>query len=339
MKVLVATDAWHPQVNGVVRTLSTVGALAAERGIVFDFVSPNDFRTIPLPSYPEIPLAIPSKRIIRDRIAAFKPDAIHVATEGSIGFFARSVCIELGLPFTTSYTTKFPEYIAKRFRVPVSWSYAVLRRFHNRGERVMVATKSLEVELHSRGFENLVRWGRGVDTELFTPEDPVAFDLPRPIFMSMGRVAIEKNLEAFLSLDLPGSKVVIGKGPDKALLEKKYPDAHFLGEKVGKELARHLAAADVFVFPSKTDTFGNTQQEALACGVPVAAFPVTGPLDLLEDSGVGALHEDLQQACLAALEIDKSGCRAFALERTWDKSLNQFLDNLAPLAKSVGRPS
>ncbi|WP_114009400.1 glycosyltransferase family 4 protein [Cohaesibacter intestini] len=339
MKVLVATDAWHPQVNGVVRTLSTVGALAAERGIVFDFVSPNDFRTIPLPSYPEIPLALPSKRIIRDRIAAFKPDAIHVATEGSIGFFARSVCIEQGLPFTTSYTTKFPEYIAKRFRVPVSWSYSVLRRFHNRGERVMVATKSLELELQTRGFENLVRWGRGVDTELFTPEDPVALDLPRPIFMSMGRVAIEKNLEAFLSLDLPGSKVVIGKGPDKAFLEKKYPDAHFLGEKVGKELARHLAAADVFVFPSKTDTFGNTQQEALACGVPVAAFPVTGPLDLLEDSGVGALHEDLQQACLAALEIDKSGCRAFALERTWDKSLNQFLDNLAPLAKFVGRPS
>lgn len=331
MKVLVATDAWHPQVNGVVRTLSTVSALAAERGIQFDFVSPNDFRTIPLPSYPEIPFALPSKRIIRQKIASFDPDAIHIATEGSIGYFTRSVCLELGLPFTTSYTTKFPEYIVKRFFIPVSWSYGMLRRFHNRGERLMVATKSLQDELRARGFENLVMWGRGVDTALFSPEDPIELDLPRPIFMSMGRVAIEKNLEAFLSLDLPGSKVVIGKGPDRAALEKAYPEAHFLGEKVGRELARYLAAADVFVFPSKTDTFGNTQQEALACGVPVAAFPVTGPLDLLGDSGVGALNEDLRQACLSALEIDRAACRAFALERTWDKSLDQFLNNLAPL--------
>nr|WP_321443953.1 glycosyltransferase family 1 protein [uncultured Cohaesibacter sp.] len=335
MKILVATDAWHPQVNGVVRTLSTMSALAAERGYLFNFISPSDFRTIPLPSYPEIPLALPSKQIIRDRIAAFKPDMIHIATEGSIGFSARSVCLEQGFPFTTSYTTKFPEYVAKRFYIPVAWSYAVLRRFHNRAERVMVATKSLETELQGRGFRNLVRWGRGVDTQLFTPDDPVDLDLPRPIFMNMGRVAIEKNLDAFLSLDLPGSKVVIGKGPDKAHLEKKYSDAHFLGEKVGKDLARHLAAADVFVFPSKTDTFGNTQQEALACGVPVAAFPVTGPLDLLEDSGVGVLDEDLQQACLAALKIDKAGCRAFALERTWNKSLDQFLQNLAPLDRAA----
>ena len=335
MKILVATDAWHPQVNGVVRTLSTMSALAAERGYLFNFISPADFRTIPLPSYPEIPLALPSKKIIRDRIAAFKPDMIHIATEGSIGFSARSVCLEQGFPFTTSYTTKFPEYVAKRFYIPVSWSYAVLRRFHNRAERVMVATKSLEAELQGRGFRNLVRWGRGVDTRLFTPDNPADLDLPRPIFMNMGRVAIEKNLDAFLSLDLPGSKVVIGKGPDKAHLEKKYPDAHFLGEKVGKDLARHLAAADVFVFPSKTDTFGNTQQEALACGVPVAAFPVTGPLDLLEDSAVGVLDDDLQQACLAALKIDKTGCRAFALERTWDKSLDQFLQNLAPLDRSA----
>ena len=296
-------------------------------------------KTIPLPSYPEIPFALPSKKKIRDRIAAFQPDAIHIATEGSIGFFTRSVCIEQGLPFTTSYTTKFPEYIVKRFFIPVSWSYRALRHFHNRGECVMVATKSLQDELHSRGFNNLATWGRGVDTELFTPDNPVDLDLPRPIFMSMGRVAIEKNLEAFLSLDLPGSKVVIGKGPDRPVLEKKYPEAHFLGEKVGKELAQHLAAADVFVFPSLTDTFGNTQQEALACGVPVAAYPVTGPIDLIGDSGVGILNEDLRQACLDALEIDKLACRAFALERTWDKSVDQFLGNLARLDGPRSNPS
>ena len=328
MKVLVATDAWHPQVNGVVRTLSTVSELAAKRGVEFLFVSPNDFRTIPLPSYPEIPLALPSKSKMRKLLKAFDPDAIHIATEGSVGFTMRSICIQEKLPFTTSYTTKFPEYIQKRFYIPVSWSYAVLRHFHNRGDRTMAATPTLQRELKSRGFASLATWGRGVDTELFNPENPAELDLPRPIFMSMGRVAIEKNLEAFLSLDLPGSKVVIGKGPDKDHLEEKYPEARFLGEKRGADLASHLAAADVFVFPSKTDTFGNTQQEALACGVPVAAYPVTGPLDLLEGSDVGVMDEDLKVACLKALEIDKQACRAFALERTWDISVDQFLGNL-----------
>src|SRR6201999_2360819 len=249
-------------------------------------------------------------------------------------------CLRRKLAFTTSYTTRFPEYIQVRTLLPVAISYAVLRRFHNSGATTMVATPSLKQELAGRGFKKLGFWGRGVDTELFRPDEPDTLDLPRPIFMTMGRVAVEKNIAAFLSWALPGSKVVVGDGPQRAELERRYPDVKFLGEKKGKDLASHLAAADVFVFPSLTATFGVVQLEALACGPPVAAFPVTGPLDVIADHPVGAIDEDLQSACLRALGMSRETCRNFALERSWENSARQFIGNLTALQPSRSlRPS
>ena len=227
--------------------------------------------------------------------------------------------------------TRFPEYVSVRTGIPVSWGYAVVRRFHAAGSGIMVATPSLKRELGERGFANLRSWTRGVDTDLFTPDNPVDLDLPRPIFMSVGRVAVEKNLEAFLSLDLPGSKVIVGDGPARARLERRYPTAHFVGEKFGKELASHVAAADVFVFPSLTDTFGVVQLEALACGTPVAAFPVTGPLDVIADHPVGALDNDLRAACLRAQTMSRDVCRDFALKHSWESCARQFIGHLAVL--------
>lgn len=331
MRVLIATDAWHPQVNGVVRTLDSISRVAQERGIVLKHVSPLDFFTVPMPTYPELRLAIPHVRRINNIIDNFSPDSIHITTEGPVGYAFSFVCKRRGIPFTTSFTTKFPEYIEKRFRIPTSWSYGVLRRFHAAADRTMVATPSLMIELKRYGFKSLVTWGRGVDTELFTNESPIALNYKRPIFVSMGRVAIEKNLEAFLSLELPGTKVVIGKGPDEQRLKEKYREAVFLGEKTGRDLVRHLAAADVFVFPSVTDTFGNSQLEALACGVPVAAYPVTGPIDVIGNAPVGVLSTDLRQACIDALSINRRKCREYALERTWEVSCDQFLSNLSKI--------
>ena len=234
-------------------------------------------------------MAWPNRREIARRIEAASPDAIHIATEGPIGWAVRAYCRRRKLAFTTSYTTRFPEYIAVRSIIPAWLSYAVLRHFHSAAAMTMVATSSLRQELSAKGFRKLGSWTRGVDTNLFRPDDPVELDLPRPIFMTVGRVAVEKNLEAFLALNLPGSKVVIGDGPQKAELERRYPKVKFLGEKTGNDLTSHLAAADVFVFPSLTDTFGVVQLEALACGTPVAAFPVTGPLDVIADHPIGVL--------------------------------------------------
>ena len=283
MRVLIATDAWHPQVNGVVRTLTSLAASAKGLGVAIDFLTPDGFPSVALPTYANLRLALPSRREIARRIATAKPDAIHVATEGPIGLAARAWCRRRRLPFTTSYTTRFPEYIAARFPVPESLSYAVLRRFHCAAAVTMVSTLSLMAELRARGFQNLRMWTRGVDTDLFAPERVLPLDLPRPIFLTAGRVAVEKNLEAFLSLDLPGSKVVVGDGPQEAELKSRFPSTTFLGLRQGAELAGLIAAADVFVFPSRTDTFGVVQLEALACGVPVAAFPVTGPKDVIGD--------------------------------------------------------
>jgi glycosyltransferase involved in cell wall biosynthesis len=246
----------------------------------------------------------------------------------------RAYCRRRKLAFTTSYTTRFPEYIAVRSIIPAGLSYAVLRHFHAAGAMTMVATASLRQELSARGFGKLGTWTRGVDTDLFRPDDPAELDLPRPIFMTVGRVAVEKNLEAFLALDLPGSKVVIGEGPQRAELERRYPKVRFLGEKTGRELSAHFAAADVFVFPSLTDTFGVVQLEALACGTPVAAFPVTGPLDVIADHPVGALDADLRSACIRALGMSRETCRSFALERSWDNSARQFISNLTALQPS-----
>jgi glycosyltransferase involved in cell wall biosynthesis len=334
MRILIATDAWHPQVNGVVRTLTSLARSASTLGAEIDFLTPDGFPSLALPTYPGLRIALPNPRKIAARIEAASPDAIHIATEGPIGWAARAYCRRRKLAFTTSYTTRFPECIAVRSIIPASLSYAVLRHFHAAAAMTMIATPSLRQELSARGFGRLGSWTRGVDTELFAPDHPAELDLPRPIFMTMGRVAVEKNIEAFLALDLPGSKVVIGDGPQRAALARQYPKTRFLGEKTGQDLTSHLAAADVFVFPSLTDTFGVVQLEALACGTPVAAFPVTGPLDVIADHPVGALDMDLRSACIRALSLSREACRSFALERSWENSARQFVGNLTVLQPS-----
>jgi 1,2-diacylglycerol 3-alpha-glucosyltransferase/glucuronosyltransferase len=334
MKVLVATDAWHPQVNGVVRTLGSLARAASKLGVTVDFLSPEGFPSYPVPTYPGLRLALPSRRRLADRIEAAKPDAIHLATEGPIGFAVRAYCRRRSRPFTTSYTTRFPEYISARSPIPEGWVYAVLRWFHSAARVTMVATPSLRNELAGRGFGNLGMWTRGVDVDLFRPDRAVDLGLPRPIFMTVGRVAVEKNLEAFLSLDLPGSKVVIGDGPQLEKLKRDFPAAYFLGPLENGTLAAHLAAADAFVFPSRTDTFGIVQLEALASGVPVAAYPVTGPKDVIGDHPVGALHEDLGVACIEALRSSRDACRKFALSYSWENSARQFLGHVRKLADS-----
>jgi len=334
MRILIATDAWRPQVNGVVRTLISLARSTPGLGVEIDFLTPEGFPSVGVPTYPGLRVALPNRGEIARRIEAASPEAIHIATEGPIGWAVRAYCRRRKLAFTTSYTTRFPEYIAVRSIIPAAMSYAVLRRFHAASAMTMVATGSLHQELSARGFRRLGYWTRGVDTDLFNPDHPAELDLPRPVFMTMGRVAVEKNIEAFLSLDLGGSKVVVGDGPQKADLAHKYPDVKFLGEKTGAELTAHLAAADVFVFPSRTDTFGVVQLEALACGTPVAAFPVTGPLDVIADHPIGALDEDLRRACLRALDISRGACRRFALERSWENSARQFIGNLCALQPS-----
>jgi glycosyltransferase involved in cell wall biosynthesis len=334
MRILVATDAWHPQVNGVVRTLTSLARAAKSLGADITFLTPEGFPSVGVPTYPGLRLALTNRREIARRIEAAAPDAIHIATEGTIGWAVRRYCLRNRLAFTTSYTTRFPEYVSVRTGIPDAVGYWVLRRFHDAAAMTMVATSSLRQELAARGFRKLGFWTRGVDTNLFNPDAPAKLDLPRPIYMTVGRVAVEKNLEAFLALDLPGSKVVVGAGPQKAELERRYPQVHFLGEKTGQDLTAHMAAADVFVFPSLTDTFGVVQLESLACGTPVAAFPVTGPLDVIADHPIGALDQDLRAACLRALPLSREACRAFALERSWENSARQFIGNLAVLQPS-----
>jgi len=338
MRVLVATDAWHPQINGVVRTLTSLARSARNLGVAIEFLSPEGFPSVPLPTYPGLRLALPNRREIVRRIENAAPDAIHIATEGPIGYMVRAHCIRHGLPFTSAYATRFPEYISARVAVPESWSYAALRRFHAAAATTMVSTPSLMSELIQRGFTNLGMWTRGVDTAMFSPDHDVELNLPRPIFVSVGRVAVEKNLDAFLSLRLPGSKVVIGEGPQEAELRRGYPDVRFLGSLHGKTLAAHIAAADVFVFPSLTDTFGVVQLEALACGVPVAAFPVTGPRDVIGNNPVGMLSDDLREACMGALRMSREACRNFALGQSWERSAQQFVGNLSNLNGSVRTP-
>jgi glycosyltransferase involved in cell wall biosynthesis len=339
MRVLIATDAWHPQVNGVVRTLTSLARSARELGVEVAFLSPEGFWSVPVPTYPSLRLALPSARAIASTIGANEPDAIHIATEGPIGLTARAYCVSRGLNFTTSYTTRYPEYISARWCIPETWTYAALRCFHAAASVTMVSTPTLAAELARRGFRNLGMWTRGVDTDRFAPTRAVTLDLPRPVFLTAGRIAIEKNLAAFLSLDLPGSKVVVGEGPQAAELQQKFPDVHFVGVKHDTELAAYMAAADVFVFPSRTDTFGVVQLESLACGVPVAAFPVMGPKDVIGDHPVGALDDDLRAACLRALTLSRERCRAFALTYSWQNSARQFIGHLRPIAVAHARQS
>jgi len=331
VRILVVSDAWHPQVNGVVRTLDTTRRELEAMGHAVEVVGPDRFRTFPMPSYPEIRLALrPGARLARIMEEA-RADAVHIATEGPLGLAARRWCRRRGIPFTTAYHTRFPEYVRERAPVPLALSYALVRRFHAPASAVMVATQTIEDDLVRRGFRNIRRWSRGVDTELFRPRPKNFLDLPRPIFACVGRVAVEKNIEAFLALDLPGTKLVVGDGPALEALRRRFPDAVFAGARHGEELARHFAAADVFIFPSRSDTFGLVLLEALACGVPVAAYPVPGPLDVIGDSGAGVLDHDLRKAALAALTIDPVLCREHALRFTWRASAQQFLDNLMPV--------
>jgi len=330
MRILIVSDAWLPQVNGVVRSLDTVRQGLAGRGHTVEMVTPDRFNTVPCPTYPEIRLAVLPGAKTAQLIEAFRPDAIHIATEGPLGQAARKHCLARGYPFTTAYHTRFPEYIHARCRFPLSWSYAHLRKFHNSGKRIMVATQTIEDDLAARGFNNIVRWTRGVNTELFHPRDEDFLDFPRPISVYVGRVAVEKNIEAFLKLNLPGTKMIVGDGPARTHLESTYPDAKFVGAREGEDLARHFAASDVFVFPSRTDTFGLVLLEALASGLPVAAYPVPGPLDVIGDAPVGVLDEDLGDAVRRALSIDPALCRTHAEGYSWDKSIDQFFANLYP---------
>jgi glycosyltransferase involved in cell wall biosynthesis len=328
MRIMIVTDAWFPQTNGVVRTLSQTVACLTRFGHEVKTVTPNDFRSIACPTYAEIRLSLFPSAKIKSAIAAFNPQALHIATEGPLGLSARRCCLRAGLRFTTSYHTQFPQYLRARFPIPLRVSYRWLRRFHGAAERCMVSTPTLRAELAAQGFKNLAAWRRGVDTEVFKPRPKQFLDLPRPIAAYVGRIAVEKNIEAFLKMPWVGSKIVVGDGPERVRLERQYPGATFTGYKFGEELAQHLAAADVMVFPSRTDTFGLVNLEAMACGVPVAAYPVTGPIDVIEDGVTGALDEDLAAAALRALAIDPKACRERALQSGWDVSSREFEGNL-----------
>ena len=328
MRILVATDAWHPQVNGVVRTLTMMAGAAKPFGVEVGFLTPQSFPTFALPSYRDLRVALPYPAKIARLIADARPDSIHIATEGPIGLLVRRYCRKRGVPFTTSFHTRFPEYVSARLPIPEKWIWAALRAFHGPSQAVMAATPALATELRGRGFRNVVLWPRGVDAAQFHPRE-VDLGLPRPVFLCVGRVAVEKNLEAFLDLDLPGTKLIVGDGPALASLALKYPQAVFLGARQGEALAEAYAGADVFVFPSKTDTFGLVLLEALASGLPVAAFPVTGPRDVIGTAPVGVLNEDLRTACLAALRISPQACLEFAAGHSWDASARAFIENIS----------
>jgi glycosyltransferase involved in cell wall biosynthesis len=338
MRILLATDAWEPQVNGVVRTLTRIVAECRAMGHEVEVVSPDQFKTFPLPTYPEIKLAMGAYEPVQERFKAFEPEAVHIATEGPIGLAARRICVDWKLPFTTSYHTKFPEYVSARLPLPLSAGYAYMRWFHKASGRLMVATPTMRDELARHGFRNISPWSRGVDTDIFhvrRPDEPDVYEgLPRPIWLNVGRIAVEKNIESFLAQDLPGTKVLVGDGPQRDELAEKYPATVFRGARFGDDLAAHYACADVFVFPSLTDTFGLVILEAMATGAPVAAYPAPGPIDLIPNSGAGVLAESvtegLQQACLDCLKLDRERVRAYAERFSWRASAEEFVRNLQP---------
>lgn len=343
-RIMLVTDAWEPQVNGVVRTLANTMRELKAMGCEIEVVSPADgYKTVPLITYSEIKLALGARDDVEDRFLAFAPDAVHIATEGTLGWDARAVCLKHKFPFTTSYHTQFPEYVHARFPwIPLWAGYRYMHAFHDKSGRVMVATPTMQEQLRLQGFRNTALWSRGVDVDLFHPskrgiDGGVYKDLPKPVFAYVGRVAVEKNIEAFLALDLPGSKVVVGDGPARAELQEKYPAAHFVGSKFGEDLARHYADADVFVFPSFTDTFGLVILEAAAAGTPVAGFVAPGPKDILPGTGAGVVDRDLRQACLEALKLKREDARALAEKYSWRACAEEFRRNLEPLPKERGR--
>jgi len=331
MKFVLVSDAWKPQVNGVARTLGALHSGLAAAGHEVFLLTPDLFRTVPCPTDREVRLAIGARPRLTRLLQALMPDAIHIATEGPLGSAARGYCIRRNLHFTTAYHTKYPEYLKARFGVPTAWTYAILRRFHCRSSAIMVATETVRRELAAHSFERLALWTRGVDIALFRPGCEPAVDLPRPVFLCVSRIAAEKNLPAFLDLDLPGSKLVVGDGHLLPEMKRRYPSAHFAGRHQGEALVRHYASADVFVLPSRTETFGLVLLEALACGLPVAALPVPGPLDVIGDSGAGVLDRNLRAAALAALKIPRELCRSHAEGFSWQSSIEQFLSHVVPV--------
>ena len=331
MKIMIVTDAWEPQVNGVVRTLKQTMHELKKMGYVIEMITPLEFKTIPCPTYPDISLSLFPGRKVRQKMESFSPDAIHIATEGPLGIAARAYAIKNRLPFTTAYHTRFPEYVKARTSIPLAITYKFLRWFHDPSLAVMAPTDVVVKDLESYGFTNVVLWTRGVDLEVFKMQESKELDTSHPIFLYVGRVAVEKNIEAFLELKLPGSKWVVGDGPALAGLKAKYPEVNYLGVLQQEKLAKVYAAADVFVFPSKTDTFGLVLLEAMACGLPVAAYPVTGPIDVIGDSKAGAMNNDLREACLEALTIPREVARAHAEKFSWQAASEQFANHLRPV--------
>ncbi|HEV8406297.1 MAG TPA: glycosyltransferase family 1 protein [Sphingomicrobium sp.] len=341
MKIALATDAWHPQVNGVVRSLSMTAHELRRLGHRVDVIEPSAFRTIPCPSYPEIRLALGCGRAVARMLDEAQPDSIHISTEGPIGWAARSWCLKNDRRFTTAFHTRFPDYVSIRTGIPASWIWKLMRRFHGAAERTFTATPALSAELKEHGVRRTHHWPRGVDLDQFNAgvkPHPMMTRLPRPILLNVGRVAVEKNIGAFLDVDIPGSKVVVGGGPALEKLKLRYPEVSFLGEKQGAELASTYAAADVFVFPSRTDTFGLVNIEALACGLPIAAYPVAGPLDILgpRDRGIhggkwpiGALDEDLAFAIERALAANRNAAVREAQHYSWEACTQRFIGGLA----------
>jgi len=337
MRILVATDAWYPQINGVVRMLTSIAEIARKNDTDFVFITPEHFRHVSLPTYPDIHAAFPLPAEVEKEILEAEADAVHIATEGPVGLMVRRFCVQQGLPFTTSFHTKFPEYVSARLPIPKSWIWAYLRWFHSASGGVMTATPALRSQLMAHGIHNTVPWPPAVDAELFQPSHAVSLKVPRPIFLTVSRLAVEKNIEAFLALDLPGSKVVVGDGPARESLVRKFPGAIFVGTKKGKALASFYAAADAFVFPSLTDTFGLVILEALASGTPVAAFPVDALIQLPGISQVAALESDLRAACLRAVNLSRARCRSFALSYSWQESTRCFLKQVVPVVRTFIR--
>jgi glycosyltransferase involved in cell wall biosynthesis len=337
MRILMVTDAWRPQVNGVVHTLEQLSETLTAFNVETQFLTPNAFRTLPMPTYPDIRLALTMPGNIARLIEKSNADHLHIVTEGPLGIMARRHCISTGRPFTTSYHTRFPEYLSARLPVPETWAYRWLRDFHNAGQGTLVATRSLADDLAARGFVKLKPWTRGVDINHFHPDKRADLGFQGPVFLCVGRVAVEKNLPAFLDLDLPGSKVVVGDGPELAKLKARYPATHFLGHRPNHELAGIYASADVFVFPSRTDTFGNVIIEALASGTPVAAYPVTGPIDIVGDGVGGVVSENLCEAALAALSSDRAEARGRAARYSWTACAQMFLDVVQEASRSEGK--
>ena len=332
MRILIVSDAWLPQVNGVVVTLrNTIRALEA-LGHDVATITPDGFATIPCPTYPEIRLSLLAGARVAREIERCDPHAVHIATEGPLGLAARRHCVKAGRPFTSAYHTQFPEYVHARSRLPLGVTYSWMRWFHAPSKALLVATPDLRRRLDARGFANLAMWGRGVDTALFRPRPRDALADARPIFLYVGRLAVEKNVEAFLALDLPGTKWVVGDGPARAALEARFPRARFHGVREGDTLAERYSQADAFVFPSRTDTFGLVMLEAMACGTPVAAYPVTGPIDVVTPGVTGVLDDDLRAAALACLALDRTTVRARALDASWDRCTEAFVANLHPAA-------